>query len=118
MILELTVAIKSLKLNKAPGWDNVTAEDIIHGGEKLWKYLLRLYNSMSATEYIPKHFRTGLLVPIPKGTKDKTNQDNHRGITLLVVMATFDEKCFTARFLRWAKEEDIISDLQGAGKES
>ena len=114
---ELSGAIKTLKLNKAPGWDNVTAEDIIYGGEKLWCTLLRIYNCITSCEHIPKHFRIGLLVPIPKGTKDRTNQDNHRGLTLITAMAKLYEKCFTARFLSWVKEKKIISDLQGAGKE-
>ena len=114
---EIKTVIDSLKIKKAPGWDNITAEQVKYGGDKLWTCLLRLYNCMTRIEHIPSHFKLGLLVPIPKGTKDKANQDNHRGLTLLTVIGKIYEKCFAKRFVSWAKDNKVISDLQGAGKE-
>ena len=95
---ELEPVIATLKNNKAPGWDNITAELIKYGGEMLWICLLKLYNIIIVQEYIPKHFRIGLMVPIPKGSKDKTIQDNYRGITLLTVIGKIFEKCISNRF--------------------
>ena len=57
---EVKSAVESLKMNKAPGWDNITAEQIKYGGEELWRCLLGLYNSLTRIEHIPHHFKIGL----------------------------------------------------------
>ena len=79
--------------------------------------LLRLFNLMIQQEHIPTHFKIGLLVPIPKGNKDKTNQDNYRGLTLISVIAKVFEKCINTRFISWAKSRKIINVMQGSGIE-
>ena len=116
-IAEVKTAIKSLRSNKAPGWDNVTAEMIKYGGDLLWQCILRICNLITDLEHIPLHYKIGLLVPIPKGTKDRTNQDNHRGLTLLSVLGKIYEKCINERIIQWGRERNIINDIQGAGKE-
>ena len=63
------------------------------------------------------HFKIGLLVPIPKGTKDKTCQDNHRGLTLISVFSKMYEKCINKRFTKWSKDNNLINDVQGSGKD-
>ncbi len=59
----------------------------------LWQYLHRIFKILVRIEYVPMHFRIGLLVPIPKGTKDKCKQDNYRGLTLISVLGKIFEKC-------------------------
>ena len=68
-------------------------------------------------EYVPTHFKIGILVPIPKGTKDKTNQDRYRGLTLLSTIGKIYENCINTRFVTWTKDNRIINDVQGAGIE-
>lgn len=116
-INELQNVIKGLKNNKAPGWDNLTAEHIKHGGSNLLNCLLRIFSLITSNEHIPTHFKIGLLVPIPKGTKDKSNQDNHRGLTLLSVIGKLYEKCVSKRFVKWLVDHNAISDIQGCGKD-
>ena len=43
------------------------------------------------TEHIPLQFKIGIILPIPKGDKDKYIQDNNRGITLLSSVAKLYE---------------------------
>ena len=114
---EIAHAVRSMKPNKAPGWDNVTAESIKHAGDKMTKVLTRLCNIIIKMEYIPWQFKIGLLIPIPKGDKNKSYQDNYRGITLLPVIAKIVEKCFMKRIGKWAKDKGIIIDIQGALQE-
>lgn len=111
---EISKAIKSMKPDKAPGWDKVTVESIRYAGDKMIKLLTKLCNIITHMEYIPWHFKIGLLIPIPKGDKNKFFQDNYRGITLLPVIAKIVEKCYMQRIDKWAKDKDIIIDIQGA----
>ena len=69
-------------MKKAPGWDTVTAEHIKFGGAKLVTCITLLCNIITKNEYIPHYFKLGIIVPIPKGNKNRLLQDNHRGITL------------------------------------
>ena len=48
-----------------------------------------LMNSMVRLEIIPKFYKKGLIVPIPKANKDHTIKDNNRGITLLSVFTNY-----------------------------
>ena len=114
---ELEMVINSLKNGKAPGHDNVTSECIKQGGYPLVRCITRLFNIMTKLEYIPKQFKQGLLIPIPKGTKNQSYQDNYRGITLLTVISKMYEKCFMSRVEKWAKDKGVIIDIQGAIKE-
>ena len=116
--VEISEVIKSLKMKKAPGWDNLTAESLKHGGTAMIKTITNLCNLITYMEYIPWQFKIGLLIPIPKGEKDKYIQDNHRGITLLPVLGKVLEKCYMLRLSKWAQEKGIIIELQGANQEN
>jgi hypothetical protein len=76
-----------------------------------------LYNAITLKESVPSHFKKGIIVPIPKGTKDQSILDNNRGITLLSTIAKVYEKLLYNRYSPWAKEQGIIDDLQGAAQD-
>ena len=70
--------------NKAPGDDGITYEHVRFSGEVLVKKLVVLYNKIVELEYIPKNFKLGVKIPIPKEEKICASKyDDHRGITLL-----------------------------------
>ena len=77
-------AIKSLKNNKAPGIDNITAEvlktDIRFATDWLYDLFYKIWNA----ETIPEDCCRGLIVKLPK-KGDRTQCTNWRGITLLSV---------------------------------
>ncbi len=108
----------SLKCKKAPGWDGVTSEQIKFGGEFLIKCLSWLFNKITLYEHIPGHFKRGVIVAIPKGNKDKQLQDNHRGITLIPVMAKLYEKCIMKRIEKSKQFKEAIDRLQGVTQEN
>ena len=65
-------------------------------------------------EVIPDHFKKGVIVPIPKGTKNRSDHDNYRGITLTSCFSKIFEKLLLKR-----TEEPIrdkICNLQGAAQ--
>ena len=99
---EVLRVIKCLKNNKAAGWDGVTAEHVKYGGEALVLTITKLCNIITRMEHIPWQFKIGLLIPIPKGDKNQSYQDNFRGITLLPTLSKIVEKCFMVRICLYA----------------
>lgn len=51
--IEIISAIKTLMLRKAPGYDLITNEHIIHGGKTLVSCLLKLFTAIVVRDYIP-----------------------------------------------------------------
>ncbi len=84
---EIGNIVSDLAVRKAPGVDGVTNEHLRFGGTKMVKYLTKLLSLIVQYEYIPRCFKIGIIVPIPKGDKDRCKQDNYRGITLMPVIA-------------------------------
>ena len=84
---------RTLKQNKAAGWDNIVAEHLIYGGNYLYKLLTVILNSISSSHNVPLHFRKATIVPIPKGQhKNIMHKTNYQGITLLSVIGKVYEK--------------------------
>jgi hypothetical protein len=110
---EVSELCKSLKRKKAPGWDGITGEHIKHGGKYLVKFLTWPFNKITEHEYIPSPFKKGIIIPIPKGTKDRSCQDNYRGITIIPVIAKMYEKCIMNRLEKSRQVKDKIDKLQG-----
>ena len=80
---EIRAAIKSLKIGKATGIDNMPSEAIHVGGEVSVEALYKLLNKIWREEQIPDEWKKGLLVKLPK-KGDTTHCQNWRGVTLLV----------------------------------
>jgi hypothetical protein len=115
-VSEILDVAMSLKNKKAPGFDEVTAEHIKYGGDKLLSILTALYNSISEHESVPDNMKRGVIIPIPKGAKDASIRNNNRGITLIPIIGKIYEKLLLARHLGWADKNDRLDDLQGAAQ--
>lgn len=79
---EVSVAISSLKNNKAPGPDNIPAELLKCGGEELAEVMYELVVRIWNSETMPDVLLDGALVPVHK-KGDKLVCENYRGICLL-----------------------------------
>ena len=85
---EVENAIKRLKRKKAPGADNLLAEHLIEGGQCVVIYLTYILNAIIDLEIIPDSFKSGLVVPVYKGSgKDPLRADSYSGITLSPVFS-------------------------------
>ena len=53
--------IHKMKLNKSPGFDNVSTEHLLYGGGDLYVHLCLLFNTMVQHCYVPEKLGHGLL---------------------------------------------------------
>ena len=82
--IEAKNAIERLKNRKAAGEDKVTAERLKATSDENLEKLVDFYNNIWMLEEIPKDWKNGTIVKIPK-KGDLTDCNNWRGITLLSV---------------------------------
>jgi hypothetical protein len=112
---EVWTQCKRLRHKKASGWDNVSSEHILYGGEPVSIVINCIFNHLRNSCYVPYHFRKGIKVPIFKGGKrDEHCKDDYSGITLLPIISKLYEMCLMQRADEWFNDQ--IDELQGAGK--
>ena len=78
---EVVQAIKRLKIGRAPGDDNITAEMLKYMGNKATNVFRDLLNEIVAKKSIPSDWNIGIILPIYKKGDSKLCT-NYRGITL------------------------------------
>ena len=111
---ELKKQISRMKPNRAPGWDEITAEHLKHGGVVFIGLLTWIFNEIVLSENIPVYFKKGYIISIPKPGKSYVIKDNNRGITLLPVFYKLFELIMLQRESEWF--ETSLSELQGAAQ--
>ena len=79
---EVEEAICTLKRNKSPGSDEITAEMIQASGEQLVRQIHLLYNKAWNESNIPEECNKSILVPIPK-KGDVSQCANYRTVSLI-----------------------------------
>jgi hypothetical protein len=81
-LVEVEIAIGKLKSYKSPSADQILAELVKAGGEKLCSEIHRLICSIWNKEELPQKWKESISIPIHK-KGDKTDCNNYRGISLL-----------------------------------
>ena len=102
---------RSLKLNKACGYDSIPSEHLKYASNNTYLVLSRLFSAMLLLTYRQESLKCGVIVPIPKGNKDQSDPNNSRGITLLSTLSKVYDKLLLKRYEHWYKEK--LSSLQG-----
>ena len=93
---EVKAAIKSMKNDKAPGVDGVTAEMLKIDEEETPRLLTEIFEQIWNSEELPESWKIGLIVKLPK-KGDLTNCNNWRGITLLSLTSKVFSKVIQTR---------------------
>ncbi|VDP05624.1 unnamed protein product, partial [Schistosoma curassoni] len=83
-IEKISMAIRQIKSGKAAGADNIPAEAPKADVAATARILHILFSKIWDEEQVPKDWKEGLLVKIPK-KGDLSNCDNYRSITLLSI---------------------------------
>ena len=94
------LAIRNLRLGKAPGLDGVVSELIKFGGEKMESSLVLLFRLMFEIEQFPLDWIRGIISPIHKDGDERV-PENYRGITLLSIVGKLYSSILAKRISLW-----------------
>ncbi|VDP62035.1 unnamed protein product [Schistosoma curassoni] len=83
-IEEITMTIRQIKSGKAAGPGNILTEALKRDVATSARILHILFNKIWDEKQVPKDWKEGLLIKIPK-KGDLSNCDNYRGITFLSI---------------------------------
>ena len=99
---DLDIALKKLKNNKSPGFDNVLNEFLKLNSPLFKITLLSVFNILFTNGYFPDAWSIGLIIPIhKKGNPDSA--ENYRGITLLSCVGKLFTSLINTRLNAWAE---------------
>ena len=105
---EVQCAIKTLKHDKACGFDDISNEHLKYGGYALHAALTALFNMILEKSHVPKKAKQGVIHTLYKGKgKDKSDPRSYRPITLLPALYKLLEKLTLSRINEWISENDI-----------
>ena len=108
-ITEVTDIIKSLK-PKAPGPNEITAQQLKHLPENMRQYLTDIFNHSLSKGYFPDKYKEAIMIMIPKtgGTQVK----DKRPISLLNVDGKIYDKLLNRRLTTYLEDNDLQNTRQ------
>lgn len=104
LISEVRAAVASLKLDKAPGPDDITNEVLKAGNYTLWRTLAKIFDECITQEDVPTQWKTSTTVIIPK-KGDREDLKNYRPIALLPTIYKVFTKVLLNRMSRQLEDE-------------
>ena len=107
---EVSKAIMKLKAGKAPDEDGIAAEHYKLATEELTPYIIHILNNIISYLDVPIFLKGGILTPVLKKDKDKTNPVNYRGITVTKIFAKILQSILKDRID--VRVNDIQNNLQ------
>ena len=115
---EVEKVINLLKRSKSHGLDLLLNEYFIELCDFLLPFIVEIFNAVLENGHFPKSWCEAIVIPVykNKGNIDFTN--NYRGISLLSNLAKLFTAVLNQRLLKWACENDIISDAQFGFRQS
>ena len=88
---EVQDAIGSLNNKKAVDEFGLSAEHLKHSGKVLVVEITAIFNQILQSKTVPDAFKSGILTPVLKKSKDPTVLDNYRGITVTPIISKLSE---------------------------
>ena len=105
-------AKKKLQPNKAYGTDEISNNLILQLPNNRIQQLLGIYNRIWRSGKVPKAWKTGLIIPIPKPKKNLLLPESYRPITLLQCLSKLMENLISARINFLAEQQELLSNTQ------
>ena len=99
-IEELDVALKTLKVNKAAGFDGVYPEFLKAIGPKTKLWLIEFFNEILRTGNLPRLFKQAKIIAILKPGKDGTDASHYRPVSLLSMTFKVIRKAYSKSHTR------------------
>ena len=103
--------IRSLDINKAHGWDEISVRMIKICDESIVPPLVDIFNSAQDNESFPSTWKRGNIIPcFKKG--DKSLIKNYRPVSLLPIFGKIFEKCIFDSLYTYFEENNLLSGCQ------
>jgi exonuclease III len=104
----IAIAVCKLNNGKAPGFDGITLEHILHCHPIIYTLLAKVFSIILKTAYVPTAFGRGTIIPIPKTEVKHGAQkiDSFRGITLSPIFSKIFEHCLVELFGEYLYSSD------------
>lgn len=109
---EILGAIKSLKLNKSGGADEIANEYIISTKHLLMPVYVKLFNIILDTGIVPSDWVKGNIIPIYKNKGNKLDPANYRPITLLSCIGKVFTAILNNRLSKYLDDNEILNETQ------
>ena len=113
---EVIIAIKSIKNNKATGYDGIPGEflkALLKSSEAI-AACTALFNCIMNNCKYPKDWVISIIHPIYKNKGSRDNPDNYRGISLLSIVSKLYCKLIYRRIEAWVEKYAKLSNLQAS----
>jgi hypothetical protein len=109
---EVSCAIHSLPIGKAPGYDLITAKILRQLPRKSILFLTYVYNSILRTSHFPIQWRYSVVVLFPKPGKPHHLPSSYRPISLLSLLSKLFEKLLLPRLMEHLDSANSIPEHQ------
>ena len=108
---EVAMAMKQMKVDSAPGPDEITNLALSKTADTMSKYLTYLFNCSISEGNMPNHWKEAHVSPIHKGG-DVGNINNYRPISLLSCPSKLLERLVCNKMVPFLEENKVFGDQQ------
>jgi hypothetical protein len=112
-IEEIQKTIKQINTGKAPGFDGIPIEVLLHGGDKLAAEVHRLISDVWLGAPVPQDWIDAILISLYKGKGLKSVCGDYRGISLLEAVGKVFAKLLLNRLTKWVCPSVIPESQSG-----
>nr|XP_034195162.1 uncharacterized protein LOC117611332 [Osmia lignaria] len=113
---EITLVVRCLPVNKAPGPDRMPTSVAKKFSLRAARWLAYIYNICYARGYWPRSWKTGRLVLLPKGKATRADERAYRPLSVISCLAKIPEKLVKTRILRELENNDLADNQYGFRK--
>lgn len=109
---EVARAIKSAKVGKAVGLDEIPNEFLKEGGDQLAETLTRVFNMMHSEEWLPREWSEDRVILLHKKNA-RTNLDNYRGLSMTSNISKVFARVLGERLTTVVEDRNMLGEMQG-----
>ena len=108
---EVHATVMGLKLESAPGWDNISVKFLKAAHEQIVPILSYLSNLCFEQGIFPDALKVAVITPVYKGG-DRSDPSNYRPISVLPSISKILEKLLNSRLIKYLSKHNILSPSQ------
>ena len=113
---EVLLALRKIKLRKAPGPDGIIGEIIRYSGNQVVHFFVKFFNTLFDSGIFPDRWTESIVIPLFK-KGDMNNPSNYRGISLCDTSSKLYSTIINNRLREWVEQNNITGKYQAGSKE-